>query len=127
MIIILSYKQDPDPTLTKHMAQLIKYGEEVRICTTFAEAEALVCNGRISGRQDRPAQESVTRVVVHNYPAPAGSGEPSLMTAVRRFNDCWGMRGGDRVLEAELFPKPSFSRENHDSSRTRPRHAASLS
>lgn len=125
MIIILSYRQDPDPALTKHMAALVEiYNEEVRICTTFAEAEAIVCNGRISGKQDRPAQESVTRVVVHNYPAPAGSGEPTPMTAVRRFNECWGTRGKDRVLQAELFPEHVFTRSNRDSDRARPRHTA---
>ncbi len=123
MIIILSYKQDPDPELTKYMAWLADQnkGETVKVCSTFREAEELVCNGRV---YTPVRQESVTRVIVHNYPAPAGSGEPTPMTAVRRFNGCWGTRGKDRVLQAELFPEHVFTRVNCDSDQARPRHTA---
>lgn len=126
MIVVLSYKPDPDPALTKHMAVLAdsNRGETVVVCSKFTKAEALVCNGRVH----KPVrQEAVTRVIVLNYRAPADSGEPSPMAAVRRFNGCWGTDGsGKRVLQAELFPEPSFERKNHDSSRARPRYGTSL-
>ncbi|MBI2452759.1 MAG: hypothetical protein HYV55_00810 [Parcubacteria group bacterium] len=125
MIAVLSY--EPDQELFAHMEALAQtHHEEVKLFTSFKGAEEAVCRGRVQSRPDKPAGETVTQVIVHNRPAPAASREPTPMTAVRRFNDCWGTRGGERVLEAVLFPEPLFTRSNRDSERPRWRHTAIL-
>lgn len=121
MILVLSYRPDPDPELTKYVETLAQ-GRRVTTFSKYAEALDAICKGRFQGKPEGPVHEPVTHVIVDNYPAPTGS-EPSPMKAVRHLGG-WSMRGRERVLEVSIFPEPSFPRENRDSDRPRWRHTA---